>query len=250
VSEPAPRDVTANTVNRLSIGFLLTWTLCTAISLAIDRWQLTVHSDVSRDERAYWTAYAFAFRPLNGVCLAFLLVVAKRLVLWQQRLQRAPGHWYMLSMALLLVIVQTEDVLRLAAPIASDEWLGSYSNYSLPMICANGLAIAAAFLGAFWIHGSVWWRLTLVSLAFQWSQAFLLYWKVTCMLTLSVGGFHIDALSASLDSFPAAVSLVAMYHDWRSARRHDFYHWLGICVLWAITLLSWPSLFWYAAIYG
>ncbi|HZL89464.1 MAG TPA: hypothetical protein VFB96_13955 [Pirellulaceae bacterium] len=240
----------APAANRLGVGFLLIWTLCTAISLAIDRWDFTVHADVSTQELTYWTAYAFAYRPLNGFCLAFLLVVLKRLVLRQPRLPTAPGHWYLLSMAVLLAIVRTEDVLRLAASAQADDWLGGFSNYSLPMSVATGLATIAAFAGAIWIREHVWWRLTLISLALDWMLAIAFAWDSNLVQSLVPSGLRLDTVGILLHSMPVAVSLAAMIHDRRSGRRHDFYHWLGIFTLWATTVVSWPSHFWYAAIYG
>ncbi|HUE69266.1 MAG TPA: hypothetical protein VMP01_00090 [Pirellulaceae bacterium] len=217
------------------------------MSLALDRWDFAVHADAGAEVLTYWTAHAFAYRPLNGICLAFLLVVLKRIVLRQAHLPTAPGHWYLLSMAVLLVIVRTEDLSRLAAPAESEKWFGGYSVYSMWMSFAYGMAIAAAFLGVIWMRQNLWWRITLLSMTFDWSRLILRYWDFPPITNPCE--IRVDLLAISLHSVPAAVSVMAMIRDRHLGRRHDFYHRLGIFTLWAITLLSWPSSFWYASIY-
>jgi hypothetical protein len=249
VSDGASRDLTPGTANRLSIGFLLVWTLCTAVSLAIDRWDFAVHADTTAEELAYWTAYAFVFRPLNGICLAFLLVVVKRLLFWQERLPTAPGHWYLLTIAVHLVIVRSEDLVRLATPAESEIWF-SGSRYSLWMSLSYGLPLMTAFAGMILMRQSIWWRVTLASMTFYWSHLILRYWGINFLPIVDPCEIGVDFLGISLHSLPAAVSILAMNHDWRVGRRHDFYHWLGILTLWLYILSSWPSLFWYLKIYG
>jgi hypothetical protein len=170
-------------------------------------------------------------------------------MLRQSLLPTAAGHWYLLSMAVLLLIVRTEDIFRLALPEQTSTWLDELSDPVWKCI-SYGVPIAVAFLGAICIRQSIWWRLVLISMALQWILTVVHAWDPNLVQSLVPRGIRLDTIGLSVHSIPAAVSLAAMIHDRRSERRHDFYHWLGIFALWATTVLSWPSHFWYAAIYG
>jgi hypothetical protein len=104
--------------------------------------------------------------------------------------------------------------------------------------------------GAIWPSQSVGWRVTLISLTFHWVLVAARYWNVSLVAPTDICGLQIDTLGISLHSLPAVVLLVPTYRDWQLRRRRDCYHWLGVFTLWATVLLSWPSLFWYMAIYG
>jgi hypothetical protein len=146
--------------------------------------------------------------------------------------------------------VFVQDLVRLAAPAESKKWLGEYSNSSLCVLLANGLATIAAFVGAIWMRQHVWWRLTLISLTLEWVLAIAFAWDSNVVQLLVPSGIRLDTVGIVLNSMPAAISLVAMLRDRQLGCRHDFYHWLGISTLWATSLLSWPSLYWYTSIYG
>src|SRR5262245_3704828 len=100
-----PQEIQTSTQNRLTIGFLMLWTLCSALFLATDR-ALEDSSPATQRGPAY-TVYLTFYALIQGLALAsWPLFLARRLAR-REGFPTQPGHWLPLvrGMAALAMLV-------------------------------------------------------------------------------------------------------------------------------------------------
>ena len=216
------------------------------MSLAIDVWDFKSSGVLTAEEMEYWRAYYLAFRPLNGVYLAFGLLTVIRLRSGSQRLPSAPGHWYLLAMATLLMLLRTEDILRLAAPDKSLTWLSGWRLEAWRTV-AHGVPIVVAAAGALSRGQSPSWGIMLILFAANNVLVVIERWSDPQWI---FGSMPVEVVNNLMIGLPLAASLAAVIQDRLGAKTRDFYHWLGVYTLWATALLGWAFASWHRSIYG
>src|SRR5688572_31615274 len=114
-----PQQIQEMPQNRLTIGFLMLWTLCSALFLATSR-ALEDSSPETRQGLAY-TVYLTGYAVIQGLALASLPLFLTRKFARREGFPTQPGHWLLLVRG----VVALAMLLGWACRVAAERFLGN-----------------------------------------------------------------------------------------------------------------------------
>jgi hypothetical protein len=212
--------------NRLTIGFLMLWTLGTALILACHR---AVDDSPPPNALALATAfYLLTFAFVNGLAIAGALLFMQRKAAKVGGLPTQPGHWLLLIRGFATISWLSGWVTR-----AAIEWLWNLEWQFSPslFLAMQFLPATALSFGGYTIAlrrntevGRVW-RLALRLM--QINAALGAVITIIVLLTEPLHGQMLPyTLTSCLNPFIFAALLIALTTD-RQLNSRDFLHWAG-----------------------
>lgn len=232
--------------NRLTINFLLLWTLGTSLELAESYWQLSGVRDAAREKLFYWYTHLLVFCPLHGAALAYTFLVIGRLCLRRTPGVSAPGHWFLVIHGSYLLISWTYSLLILPIPI---EFFRSAPRW--PFLIKDSLIYGSlaglAVYGMFAMRANGAWRTMLFFVAIYHAEKLL--WKWAFNFVRGPIWFSDEVINTifgrAIYSLPALAAIVGLVIDVRRGVKRDFLHWVGVVTLLLLVGLEWPSQIWW-----
>jgi hypothetical protein len=222
------------------LAHLLLWLFATCVVLAYEQWRLKL---AWRDDsfRWYFNGRLLLYAPLDGACLAALLLCFYRKAIGGSRFPSEPGHWILIVTGGLNVL---SAVLSTAVQLIGEERLNALPEWLSVTYSAtfSVVSVALALFAASVLRKELLWSLTFVVIALG-SLGSILH----LMLVANFKGnrwflndFAWGLCSRLLFSLPAIVVICAVIFE-RPRRRHDFLHWAGVAVLLLRVVAEWPS---------
>jgi len=224
--------------NRLSIAHLFLWITMTSVVLAIGQQMLRhgqlgdgiASDDTFSDVRAKWrvtTLVRIAVSPAHGAALAGVTIALWRLCRGRQDFPVQPGHWLLMVIAALLFSTVAIWLLQRFVP-GYAFWMVSL----VLLVPAFAGAVAAIYSNerrwrfAFFLHALGFVAYAIGIFAF----AALIDFGVFLGISLLIRVPSVVVVTAF------ATGLAAAFWDLRLGIDRDFFHWVGVAALLAITV--------------
>lgn len=208
--------------NRLSIGFLMLWTLGTAIILALHRVAFPENSSDSWNMRAFQTITSLGFSLGQGIQVGSLFLLAYRLATGRGGFPTAPGHWLLLVRGTVALLLWSSYVIVYLATNSSgpgNSHLALVQIVQAPVYLVGVVLFVAAALRTK-DAGGLWTAILFVMTAIY-------------VLSASMRGISVSVLIAIVISI--LLPLAAASDPRR--RERDFYHWAGVATTMGLNLL-------------
>jgi hypothetical protein len=231
----------ANLGTRVTLAQLVLWMFATCVVLAHESWRLDLNPELSATFHIYFNVNLLLMAPIEGACVAGLLLWTWRRVHGGQQLNISPGHW--------LLIILGANFVAGAADEYIVEALGEETYQSLPVWASMMRrtlfrAFETSLLGAAVLNfrGQLLWQAVFASKMLGPLADIVYSTLVTYIggdpwfLNETAWGFGTRILS----SLPAIITFAALFSDRRRAVRHDFLHFVGATVVITHGIIEWP----------
>jgi hypothetical protein len=230
IAEPSQR-------NRLTIAFLMLWTLGSALILACNR--ALEDSQPSGQLGMAHSFYLLGYALTYGVALASVPIFLTRKITGSCDFPTQPGHWILIVRGFTILLWMAGWACRVAIERL---WIGEKpqtpSLYLAMQYVPASLLACIAYLIA-WSHwsseGRVW-RLTLGLMIFNAATGFLVSLAVIFVVEPAGGVLLPYSLNSCLNPVIGLALISAVLGD-RGKRRRDFLHWAGVFCALAMTVM-------------
>lgn len=212
----------------------------------MQRWDHSQVEGAAPAKIAYRNAHVLAHSPIHGASFAFLLVVVAKWCVGGSTLPSEPGHWYLTISGTSVAIGWFANAIRLTLNPDFGPPLPFWYN-SLWRTVIYGFPVMLAVIAALTIRGNRIWRAMFLLHALSGIQSIVHTWGVTLFRTSSwfSNEFVDSAFQRGIWSLPAVAAVVAALYDWKLARSHDVFHWIGIASLLLLIAMEWPFWLWW-----
>ena len=231
----------ANLATRVTLAQFVLWTFATCIVLTHESWRLKSNPDLSATFQIYFNVNLLLGAPIQGACVAGLLLWAWKHVRGGQQLNTSPGHW-------LLIILGAKFVAG-AADSYFVETLGKETYQSLPnwawmmrLALFRAFEISLLCAAVLGFRGQFLWQ-TAFAVMMLGPLANIVHSSLVVNTRGDAWFLNEIAWGVSdriLSSLPALVTIAALISDRRRGVRHDFLHFVGAAVVITNGIIQWP----------
>ena len=233
MTEPRPNP-TRHKLRVIDI-FLLTTTVAVVAGARVawmdwDSFQSETHG--------YMRIASLFFSLMFGLALAGLALILWRRWARGQAFPEAPGHWLLLSVASLALVVGSLTVL---STIYESRWPAMHARFPawhMTMIAGHLTIAVVAVVFACLLRGSWWWKCALILPALLWLfiglsvlSSVLGNWRPWFAASRMIGQVATGACVGVL-------VIVACYRERGRDQQRDWLHWLGVGVVLTYSLLA------------
>jgi hypothetical protein len=241
-TQPQTDKATCPTVSRrqMSLAQLLLWLMATCVILAYEQWRLKTGDNQSEAFRWYFNIQLIFFAPLEGACLAAIVLCFWNLARRESRFPKEPGHWFLVTIGARNVCGALQEVINYAVGEetfnALPEWLSVIYGSSAWIVSCIVAMIAARLFRQQPLWSAAFVLIVIDSLLpILQSLLYVSFGGNSWFLNATLWGFG----SRIVYSLPAVFIVWAAISEWSRGHR-DLLHWFGVAVMLLLIAAEWP----------